>query len=55
MHSDRRKARDKRFDLILFGNESADSGNYQVGIRVAHTLDLPCVTGVKRIDIQQGG
>jgi electron transfer flavoprotein beta subunit len=40
----------KRFDLILFGNESADSGNYQVGIRVAHHLDLPCVTGVKRLD-----
>lgn len=43
----------KRFDLILFGNESADSGNYQVGIRVAHDLDLPCVTGVKRVDTQQ--
>src|SRR4051812_9751132 len=23
------------FDLLLFGNESADAGNYQVGIRVA--------------------
>jgi electron transfer flavoprotein beta subunit len=41
----------KRFDLILFGNESADSANYQVGIRVAHDLDLPCVTGVKRMDM----
>jgi electron transfer flavoprotein beta subunit len=40
----------KRFDLILFGNESADSGNYQAGIRVAHLLDLPCITGVKRMD-----
>lgn len=43
----------KRLDLILFGNESADSGNYQVGIRVAYDLDLPCVTGVKRMDTQQ--
>jgi electron transfer flavoprotein beta subunit len=43
----------KQFDLILFGNESADSGNYQVGIRVAYALDLPCVTGVKRIDTQE--
>src|SRR5262249_23777837 len=43
-----------RFDLILFGNESADSGGYQVGIRVAHALDLPCVTGIKRIDIREG-
>jgi electron transfer flavoprotein beta subunit len=44
------ESRGTRFDLILFGNESADSGNYQVGIRVAHLLDLPCVTGVKRMD-----
>src|SRR5262249_33892288 len=29
------------FDLIVFGNESADSGNYQVGIRVAYALGLP--------------
>src|SRR2546423_12493599 len=26
------------FDLLLFGNESADAGGYQVGIRVAHAL-----------------
>ena len=26
------------FDLILFGNESADAGNYQVAIRVAQAL-----------------
>jgi electron transfer flavoprotein beta subunit len=38
-------------DLILFGNESADAGNYQVAIRVAHALDLPCVTGVKAISV----
>lgn len=42
-----------RFDLILFGNESADSAGYQVGIRVAHALDLPCVTGVKRMNLAQ--
>jgi electron transfer flavoprotein beta subunit len=42
------------FDLILFGNESADAGNYQVGIRVAHRLGLPCVTGVKAIAVQDG-
>ena len=39
------------FDLLLFGNEAADSGGYQVGIRVAHALDLPCVTGVKALEI----
>jgi len=44
----------KRFDIILFGNESADSGDYQVGIRVAHALDLPCVAGIKRMEIRDG-
>ncbi|MCW2975767.1 MAG: electron transfer flavoprotein beta subunit [Actinomycetia bacterium] len=40
------------FDLILFGNESADTGNYQVGIRVAHALGLPVVNGLKKIELQ---
>ena len=35
------------FDLILFGNESADSGGFQIGIRVAHALERPIVTGIK--------
>jgi electron transfer flavoprotein beta subunit len=39
------------FDLILFGNESADAGGYQVGIRVAHALARPVVTGVKQIEV----
>jgi electron transfer flavoprotein beta subunit len=42
------------FDLILFGNESADAGNYQVAIRVAHKLNLPVVTGIKAITKQDG-
>jgi electron transfer flavoprotein beta subunit len=42
------------YDLIMFGNESADAGNYQVPIRVAHALGLPCVTGIKGIALQDG-
>jgi electron transfer flavoprotein beta subunit len=42
------------FDVLLFGNEAADSCNYQVGIRVAHALDLPCITGVKGLSFQNG-
>jgi electron transfer flavoprotein beta subunit len=42
------------FDLIVFGNESADSGNYQVGIRVAHALGRPVVTGLKALSIEDG-
>jgi electron transfer flavoprotein beta subunit len=42
------------FDLILFGNESADAAGYQVGIRVAHALGLPVVTGLKKIEVGDG-
>jgi electron transfer flavoprotein beta subunit len=43
------------FDLLLFGNESADAGGYQVGIRVARALGLPVVTGLKKIELRDGG
>jgi electron transfer flavoprotein beta subunit len=42
------------YDLILFGNESADAGNYQVAIRVATALGVPCVNGVKGIEVRDG-
>ena len=43
------------FDLILFGNESADAGGFQVGIRVAHALDRPMVNAVKAIELGDAG
>jgi electron transfer flavoprotein beta subunit len=43
------------FDLILFGNESADSGGFQVGVRVAHALRRPMVNGIKGIEIAADG
>jgi len=45
------EAADGVFDLILFGNESADAGGFQVGVRVAHTLGRPVVNGIKAIDV----
>ena len=42
------------YDLLLFGNESADAGNYQVPIRVAQALGLPCVGGIKGISVADG-
>jgi electron transfer flavoprotein beta subunit len=39
------------YDLILFGNESADSGGFQVGIRVARALGRPVVNGIKAIEV----
>ena len=52
--SSTRSAASEPFDLILFGNESADAGDYQVGIRVAHALGLPVVTGLKKIELRRG-
>jgi electron transfer flavoprotein beta subunit len=48
------RAEPEPFDLILFGNESADAAGYQVGIRVAYALGLPVVTGLKKIEPNEG-
>lgn len=45
---------DGRFDLLLFGNESADSGGFQVGVRVAHGLGRPTVSGIKGVEVEDG-
>jgi electron transfer flavoprotein beta subunit len=51
----RRAEADQAYDLLLLGNEAADTGDYQVGVRVAHALGWPCVTGIKGIEIDDGG
>ncbi len=43
------------FDLIFFGNESADAGGFQVGIRVAHALGRPVATGLKGVAVDGAG
>lgn len=48
------EASDGQFDLVLFGNESADAGGFQVGVRVAYALDRPVVNGAKRLTIDGG-
>ena len=42
-------------DLVLFGNEAADTNDFQVGVRVAEALGLPCVTGVKELEVTGAG
>src|SRR5437762_61066 len=39
------------FDIVFYGNESADSAGFQVGIRIAYALGRPCVTGLKKVTI----
>lgn len=40
------------YDLILVGNEAADTADFQVGIRLAHELERPVVTGIKTLAVQ---
>jgi electron transfer flavoprotein beta subunit len=37
------------YDLILLGNDAADSGDFQVGIRLAYELGRPVVNGVATV------
>lgn len=38
-------------DLVLLGNDAADSGDFQVGIRLAYLLERPVVNGVKTVSV----
>ncbi|MHB8960650.1 MAG: electron transfer flavoprotein subunit beta/FixA family protein [Candidatus Limnocylindrales bacterium] len=42
------------FDLVLVGNEAADSGGYQVGVRIGRALGRPVVTGIKALSVADG-
>ncbi len=43
------------YDLVLLGNDAADSGDFQVGIRLAHELGRPVVTGMQTVTEHDGG
>jgi len=43
------------YDLVLLGNEAADTGDYQVGIRLAHELGWPVATGIKNLSVSDSG
>lgn len=43
------------FDLIIFGNESADTGGFQVGIRTAKALGRPMVNAIKGVEVTDDG
>jgi len=46
---ERDEAANGAFDLILVGNEAADTGDFQVGVRVAVALGRPIINGIKEI------
>jgi len=39
------------FDLILLGNDAADTGDFQVGVRLAYQLGRPVVTGISTVEV----
>jgi electron transfer flavoprotein beta subunit len=41
-------------DLVLLGNDAADSGDFQVGIRLAYELGRPVVNGAKVVSVADG-
>jgi electron transfer flavoprotein beta subunit len=41
-------------DLILLGNDAADSGDFQVGIRLAYELGRPVVNGARVVSVADG-
>ncbi|HEV2427868.1 MAG TPA: electron transfer flavoprotein subunit beta/FixA family protein, partial [Acidimicrobiales bacterium] len=43
------------YDLILLGNEAPDTGDYQVGVRLAYALTRPVITGVKGLIVSEVG
>jgi electron transfer flavoprotein beta subunit len=45
---------DGGYDLVLLGNDAADSGDFQVGIRLAYALGWPVVNGVSTVETAEG-
>ncbi len=49
-----RAARGAAFDLVLLGNDAADTGDFQVGIRLAYLLGRPVVAGIQTVTVDAG-
>lgn len=50
-----REGEGRPFDLVLVGNDAADTGDHQVGIRLAHLLDRPVVAGAQNAAVAVSG
>lgn len=47
-------AEGRAYDLVLLGNDAADTGDFQVGIRLAYELGRPVVNGVRTVEVDSG-
>ncbi len=41
----------RAYDLVLLGNDAADSGDFQVGVRLAYALGRPVVAGISWLEV----
>jgi electron transfer flavoprotein beta subunit len=44
----------RTYDLVLLGNDAADTGDFQVGIRLAYALGRPVVNGASTVSVESG-
>jgi electron transfer flavoprotein beta subunit len=49
------EAAGRAHDLVLLGNDAADSGDFQVGIRLAYELGRPVVNGANTVSVEESG
>lgn len=47
------EAAGRHHDLVLLGNDAADSGDFQVGIRLAYELGRPVVNGASTVSVEE--
>jgi electron transfer flavoprotein beta subunit len=45
------QAQGRSYGLVLLGNDAADTGDFQVGIRLAYALGRPVLTGASRLEV----
>jgi len=48
----RKEADGTPYDLVLLGNDAADTGDFQVGVRLAYRLGRPVLTGISTCAVQ---
>lgn len=49
-----RDAAGTSYDLVLLGNDAADTGDFQVGVRLSYLLDRPVAAGIATIEVADG-
>jgi electron transfer flavoprotein beta subunit len=47
------RSEESPIDLVLVGNDAADTGDFQVGVRLAYALERPVLTGILTVDVDE--